>query len=122
MIRVFKWKASLDQPRSDTSKDITSVEWVLESGFIRGRLFYFGFPEGIQQVTAGHGAEVLSRPGARKVMKELGEKARNKYESDSSMEIITDLLTVDQIIGEGDVMNKFKNITVIYLQIIPFVR
>ncbi|MCI9598790.1 MAG: hypothetical protein HFE75_16230 [Firmicutes bacterium] len=57
----------------------------------------FGFPEGIQQVTAGHGAKVLSRPGTRKVMKELGEKARDKYEPGSSMEIITDLLTVDQI-------------------------
>lgn len=51
---------------------------------------------------AAHAAKILPRPGAREVMKELGEKARDQYEPDSSVEIITDLLSVDQVIGEGD--------------------
>lgn len=51
---------------------------------------------------AAHAAKILPRPGARELMKELGEKAREQYEPGSSVEIITDQLSVDQIIGEGD--------------------
>lgn len=54
---------------------------------------------------AAHAARILPRPGARELMKELGEKAREQYEPDSSVEIITDLLAVDQVIGEGDTIS-----------------
>lgn len=51
---------------------------------------------------AEHAQKILQRPGARKLMKELGETARNQYRPGSSEEILTDGLKVDQAIGEGD--------------------
>ncbi len=49
-------------------------------------------------------AKVFSSEGARKVMKELGENARESYHDGmwKDTEIITDPLRVDVIIGEGD--------------------
>lgn len=51
---------------------------------------------------AEHAQKILARPGARKLMKELGEVAREKYRPGSCEEIPTDGLKVDRIIGEGD--------------------
>lgn len=51
---------------------------------------------------AANAARILPRPGARKVMKELGEASRDMYEPGSTVEIITEGLEVDRIIGEGD--------------------
>ncbi|MCQ4635984.1 MBL fold metallo-hydrolase [Anaerovorax odorimutans] len=53
-----------------------------------------------------YGAEkaqsILIRPGARQLMKDLGETARDKYEPGSQREIITDGLAVEKVIKEGD--------------------
>lgn len=54
---------------------------------------------------AEHAQKILTRPGARKLMKELGETAREQYEPGSSEEILTDDLKVDQTIGEGNVLS-----------------
>lgn len=51
---------------------------------------------------AAKAQSILVRPGARQLMKELGETAREKYEPGSKKEIITDGLAVDVVIGEGD--------------------
>lgn len=51
---------------------------------------------------AEHAQKILQRPGARKLMKELGEVARDKYAPGSTQEIITEGLVVDVLVGEGD--------------------
>lgn len=53
---------------------------------------------------AENAARILPRSGARKVMKELGEASRDMYEPGSTVEIITDGLEVDKVIGEGDII------------------
>lgn len=57
-----------------------------------------------QAVTLGaeHARDVFLRPGARKLMKELGENARDEYEPGSLAEIPTEGLAVDRIIREGE--------------------
>ncbi|MGN0711464.1 MAG: MBL fold metallo-hydrolase [Anaerovoracaceae bacterium] len=45
--------------------------------------------------------DVFSRPNAKALMRELGTKARDLY-SDSSEEILTEGLTVDEVVREGD--------------------
>lgn len=59
------------------------------------------WPEAIT-LGAEHAAEILPRPGARKLMKELGENARDIYAPGSDVEIITEHLKVDRVIGEDD--------------------
>lgn len=51
---------------------------------------------------AEHASDILPRPGARKLMKELGEAARDRFSPGSDTEILIDPLAVDKIIGEGD--------------------
>ncbi len=51
---------------------------------------------------AEHARKILTRPGARKLMKELGENARDQYDPGSKREILTDDLSVDQVICQGD--------------------
>ncbi len=51
---------------------------------------------------AAHAAKILPKSGARELMKELGEKAKEQYDPGSSVEISTDFLSIDQVIGEGD--------------------
>ena len=51
---------------------------------------------------AEHAAKILPRPGARKLMKELGENAKRLYGQGCDTKIITDGLQVDRIIKEGD--------------------
>ncbi len=62
------------------------------------------FPEATV-LGAKNAARILPRPGARKVMKELGEASRDMYEPGCTVEIITDGLEVDKVIGEGDVID-----------------
>jgi glyoxylase-like metal-dependent hydrolase (beta-lactamase superfamily II) len=62
------------------------------------------FPEATV-LGAENAARILPRPGARKVMKELGEASRDMYEPGCTVEIITDGLEVDKVIGEGDVID-----------------
>ena len=62
------------------------------------------FPDAIV-LGAENAARILPRPGARKVMKELGEASRDMYEPGCTVEIITDGLEVDQVIGEGTVID-----------------
>lgn len=59
------------------------------------------YPEAIA-LGASHAREILVRPGARKLMKELGETAREQYAPGSSFEILTEKLAVDEVIGDGD--------------------
>lgn len=56
----------------------------------------------VRTLGAEHAQKILVRPGARKLMKELGETAREKYAPGSSAEILTENLCVDQAVGEGD--------------------
>ena len=51
---------------------------------------------------AAKAQSILIRPGARQLMKDLGQTARDQYKPGSTKEIITDGLTVDVVIGEGD--------------------
>lgn len=52
-------------------------------------------------IGAAHAAKVLEKPNALKVIKELSEKAAQLY-SGKSMEIRTDNMKVDRVVGEGD--------------------
>lgn len=54
---------------------------------------------------AEHAARILPRPGARKVMKALGEASRDMYEPGCTVEIETAGLEVDEIVGEGYVLD-----------------
>ena len=65
------------------------------------------FPEAVV-MGAENAARILPRPGARKVMKELGEASRDMYEPGCTVEIITDGLEVDKVIGQGDVIDLGK--------------
>ncbi len=58
------------------------------------------FP-GVEVFGAEHAAYVFSRPGALKLMKELGTKARDKL-SVNRDEILTDGMTIDTILKDGD--------------------
>lgn len=51
---------------------------------------------------AAKARSVLGRPGARRLMKDLGENARDKYEPGSRVEITTEGMEVEQVIKEGD--------------------
>lgn len=51
---------------------------------------------------AFHAQKILPRPGARKLMKELGETAREKYAEGVFHPILTEGLSVDRVIGDGD--------------------
>lgn len=51
---------------------------------------------------AKHAAEILIRPGARKLMQELGENAKEQYAPETETEIITDGLSVDSVLADGD--------------------
>lgn len=51
---------------------------------------------------AKHTEKILLRPGAQKLMKELGESARDEYEPGSDTEIRVDHLSVDKVIQDGD--------------------
>ena len=58
------------------------------------------FPEA--KVLAGaHCAKVLEREGAKKLIKELGETARDLYDPGSRMEIIAEGIHVDEVLEEG---------------------
>lgn len=59
------------------------------------------FPEALT-LGSEHAKDVLTRPGARKLMKELGENARDEYEPGSRAQIPTQGLSVDQTVGDGD--------------------
>ena len=62
------------------------------------------FPEAIV-VGSAKCARILSRPGAREAIGELGKTARELYTPGSSVEIITDGLQVDIVAGDGDVIS-----------------
>ena len=49
-----------------------------------------------------HCAGVLERPGAKKLIKELGENARNKYAPGSDVEISTMGFYVDKVLEDGE--------------------
>ena len=49
-----------------------------------------------------HCADILKRPGAHSLMKELGEHALQLYEPGSTKEIRVDNLGVDQVLADGD--------------------
>lgn len=49
-------------------------------------------------------SDILQRPGARKVMKELGTEARDLYEPGNTEQIIVDGLHIDRILDDGDVV------------------
>lgn len=59
------------------------------------------YPDAIT-LGAAHAQEILVRPNARRLMKELGEAAKEKYAPGSSVEILTENLAVDKVIGDGD--------------------
>lgn len=59
-----------------------------------------GFPETIV-CGSEHCCNVLKRPNAKKMMKNLGTAARNLYDPESTLDIPVDGLEVDMIIGEG---------------------
>lgn len=59
------------------------------------------YPEAVT-LGAEHARDILLRPGARRLMKELGEAAREKYAPGSGSEILTDDLAVDKAVKEGD--------------------
>ncbi|MDO4176628.1 MAG: MBL fold metallo-hydrolase [Bacillota bacterium] len=50
-------------------------------------------------------ARIIERPGARKLMKELGNEAKELYIPESDMEIRTDGLQVDLVLHDGDTIN-----------------
>ncbi len=52
-----------------------------------------------------HCREILRRPNARKLIKELGEAARELYDPESNVEIPVDGLAVDVILEDGDVVS-----------------
>lgn len=54
---------------------------------------------------ADHAQKILSRPGARKLMKELGETARETYAPGSLEEIPVEDLSVDSVIQDGNVIS-----------------
>ena len=49
-----------------------------------------------------HCSEILKRPNARKLMKELGTTARDLYDPGNTEEIIVDELAADRILADGD--------------------
>jgi len=59
--------------------------------------------------------DILSRPGARKVMKELGTAAQKMYASGSTEEIKVEGLKVDVVINDGDEIN-LGNMKIIALE------
>lgn len=62
------------------------------------------FPEAVVCASAKC-AEVFAKDGARKLIKRLGENARELYTPGSSIEIPVDRLQVDRIVGEGDTIS-----------------
>ncbi len=62
------------------------------------------YPEALV-LGAENAARILPRPGARKVMKELGEASRDMYEPGCTVEIITDGLEVNEIVGDGHILD-----------------
>ena len=59
------------------------------------------FP-GAQVCGSQHCADILKRPGAHALMKELGEHALQLYEPGSTREIRVDNLAVDRVLADGD--------------------
>lgn len=49
-----------------------------------------------------HAADILKRPGAHALMKELGEHALQLYEPGSTKEVRVDHLAVDRVLADGD--------------------
>ena len=52
-----------------------------------------------------HCADILQRPGAHQLMKELGEEALQLYEPGSTKEIRVDGLMADRVLRDGDVIS-----------------
>lgn len=55
-----------------------------------------------------HCREILERPNARKLMKELGTTARDLYDSGNTEEIIVDGLAADRVLADGDTVSLGK--------------
>ena len=53
-------------------------------------------------LASSHTAHILSRPGARQLMRQLGEEARELYAPGSGVEIITEGLRVDRVLTDGE--------------------
>ena len=62
------------------------------------------FP-GAQVCGSAHCADILTRPGAHALMKELGEHALQLYEPGSTKEIRVDHLQADRVLRDGDVIS-----------------
>ena len=62
------------------------------------------FPDA-QVLASAKCASVLSKPGATRLIKHLGETARDLYTPGSRLEIPIDGLRVDTVIGDGDVIS-----------------
>ncbi|MGI6722743.1 MAG: MBL fold metallo-hydrolase [Anaerovoracaceae bacterium] len=54
---------------------------------------------------AEHGKQVFQRPGARRLMKKLGDVAEIAYGSGDTDKVKTDGLAITRVIGEGDVID-----------------
>lgn len=65
------------------------------------------FPEA-QVLASRHCARILTRPGARKVMGELGQDAKNIYAPDSPVKIITEGLAADRVLEDGETVSLGK--------------
>ena len=61
-----------------------------------------------------HCAEILGRPGAHSLMKELGEHALQLYEPGSTKQIRVDGLGVDRVLRDGDVISLGKETITAY--------
>ncbi|MEG0663086.1 MAG: MBL fold metallo-hydrolase [Anaerovoracaceae bacterium] len=57
---------------------------------------------------AAHGKEVLSRPGALKMMTNLGIAAEEQYGEGNPEKVLTQGLAIDCILGEGDILSLGK--------------
>ena len=55
-----------------------------------------------------HCSEILKRPNARKLMKELGTTARDLYDPGNTEEIIVDGLAADRVLADGDTVSLGK--------------
>ncbi|MBQ6371096.1 MAG: MBL fold metallo-hydrolase [Firmicutes bacterium] len=71
------------------------------------------FP-GAQVCGSQHCADILKRPGAHDLMKELGEHALQLYEPGSTKEIRVDNLGVDRVLRDGDSISLGKETITAY--------
>lgn len=67
------------------------------------------FPEAVV-CASRHCSDILKRPNARKLIKELGTAARELYAPDDKEEILVEGLSVDRVLNDGDTVSLGKEL------------